>query len=352
MLDSRELWRPCFFLKLFFQQVHSPLNAQRNLIVFYIIGVSVPDVQLRLPSPGFTRRRNPRRAYLTATWCSCCFFLEKLRNLPPSPTTATPQWNRRLEFAGDVPQTGTKGDGGRQPSEEHFRQPDVVPVLPHNYVTRTLFFSCRTHTSICWGIGQPDTFETNMLIVYFLFIFSKKKILWDTFFYTRRQSPGAPRRLWRQRACSVFRSTNWVTVSERQKPAAVLPRRRALHLISHLHRKHQMVNSLAISPRRDALASYLNPTCPLGCRSRCEWSRPRMCARFPFQLDSNPRKVFIYSGIKPPPTADQMSHEELCVGAIVQRHWTLPPWHLLFTTPDMGPEFWSCHLALHFEGQQ
>lgn len=43
----------------------------------------------------------------------------------------------------------------------------------------------------------------------------------------------------------------------------MLPRRRALHLISHLHRKHQMVNRLAISPGGGALASYLNPTCPL-----------------------------------------------------------------------------------------
>lgn len=42
------------FETFFFQQVHSPLNAQRNLIVFYIIGVAVPDVRLRLPSPGET----------------------------------------------------------------------------------------------------------------------------------------------------------------------------------------------------------------------------------------------------------------------------------------------------------
>lgn len=126
-------------------------------------------------------------------------------------------------------------------------------------MSRTLyFFSCRTHThthiSTCWGVGQPDMFGTNMLIVYFLFIFSNILFSVGHFFFCtrtpaeRRQSPGAPLRLLRQRACSVFRSTNWVTVSERQKPAAALPRRRALHLISHLHRKHPMVNRLAISP--------------------------------------------------------------------------------------------------------
>lgn len=70
-------------------------------------------------------------------------------------------------------------------------------------------------------------------------------------------------------------------VFERQKTA----RRRTLHLISHLHRKHQMVNTLAISPGGGALASRLNPTCPLA---------------LPAESPADVREISLSAGFKSP----------------------------------------------------
>lgn len=158
------------------------------------------------------------------------------------------------------------GEGNRQRNVfgSQMLSPFCRIIMSHTlYFFHAVHTHTHTHISICWGIGQ---FGTNMLIVYFLFIFSKKKNLWDTFFYTRTSAASRPERRGDFDVSEPAQYSAPRTGSpflNGKKPAAVLPRRRALHLISHLHRKHQMVNRLAISPGGGALASYLNPTCPL-----------------------------------------------------------------------------------------
>lgn len=143
--------------------------------------------------------------------------------------------------------------------------------------------------------------------------------------------PGAPPRLWRQRGCSVFLSTNWVTISDgRTSHCALLRRRASTSYLTFTESIRWQTDSLWAPAGRLAL-TWTPPACTPH-RRRCGSSCPHLYATFPPSTGFKAPESLHRLWNKATPAADKVLHE---VRALRCCRCSGAP---IFITPDMQTE--------------
>lgn len=113
MHDSRELWCPLASFRSSFSSKCVPLSMPKGTSWYFTLLASLfPTFDYVCHHQASRASETPRRACLTATRCSRCFFLEKLRNLPPHPTTT--HHPAVKQEVGVCRRCAANGDKGRQ----------------------------------------------------------------------------------------------------------------------------------------------------------------------------------------------------------------------------------------------
>lgn len=193
---------------------------------------------------------------MTFRKCSRCFLCEKLHNpSKPSPLQRTEGWR----FAGDVWQAGTKGDGRRQTSELNIFSSQMLSLYRCIITSNTLyFFMTYTQTHLF-----PFFFPSMQQCDTFCFIFQYFFHVTLLYVHTHR-APAVARSTPETLTSASLLSIPLHELGHRfpdGETSRGAPTPARLHLRSHLHRKHQIVNRLAKSPD-GMLWLWLEPRLP------------------------------------------------------------------------------------------